>query len=104
MLGEVELSPDICCRFFTLRTVAAPSIEVGPATVTPMAKRLAVRGPGFVIIRSRPTAVQISANGQVSRVRIRDMTRVLQALVGFLTVLWISLLVTHALGRKEEKP
>lgn len=103
MLDEVDFPPKIRGRVFELRTVTGPPIEVGSTTVTPLAKVVAVKGAGCVIFRSYPTAVQVSANGQVSRIRVRDMTRVAQAVVGLLNMFLIFYLVIRALRRKETR-
>ena len=48
--------------------------------------------------------ILVSANGQVSRVRVRDMTRVAQALIVGLAALGTCLLVARANSRKEPQP
>ena len=101
ILSRVVSLRNICDRFFALRTVEAPSVEVGSTTVTPLAKVLVMRGPGGVLMRSRPAAVVVFANGRVSRIRIRDTTRVAQAVVLITTALWICFLMIRASSRKE---
>jgi hypothetical protein len=104
MLGKVDFPADIQGRFFALRTVAAPRVQVGSTTVATVAKVVAVKGLGSVFIRSGPAAILVSANGQVSRVRVRDMTRVAQAVIVGLTALGTSCLVARANSRKEPQP
>ena len=104
MLGGVGSFSDIWGGFLSMRTVAAPRVEVGATTVTPLAKVVLVRVPGAAVIRSRPAAVLASANGQVSRTAIRDMTRVVQAGVAVMTVLCICFLAIRASTAKEAQP
>jgi hypothetical protein len=88
-------------RFYAVRTVAAPSCEVGSTSVTPLARVVALSGPGFVAVRSRPAAVHVSAEGQTLRVPVRDMTRVVQGIVVAMTLLLVCLIAVRALARKE---
>jgi hypothetical protein len=71
-------------RFLTLETAEAPAVEVGPITVTPVARTLTLRFGRVVLTRSWPTAVLVAREGRTSRVPIVDVTRL--ALVSIVAV------------------
>ena len=62
-------------RFLTMETVAAPAVEAGPITVTPLARTLTLRLGGGVLTRSWPAAVLVTREARTSRVPIVNVTR-----------------------------
>jgi hypothetical protein len=100
----MRIPRDISGRFLTMRTVAAPPIHVGRWVLTPSARTVALRcGPGL-FIRSWPLAVVVTEAGRTSRVRIRDMTRLIQVAIVSGVGICAYGLRARALLRKENTP
>jgi hypothetical protein len=57
---------------------SAEPVTVGDLTVTPRARALVVRAPWGGFVWNRPTAVVVERSGQVRRIRVVDVTRILQ--------------------------
>jgi hypothetical protein len=82
----------------------APSIAVGKWVLTPSARTWALRcGPGL-FIHSQPAAIAVTGEGRTSRVRIIDMTRLIQAAIVLGVVVCASGLRARACVRKEKRP
>jgi hypothetical protein len=60
------------------REASAEPVTVDDVTVTPRSRALVVRLPQGGFVWNRPTAVLVEQHGQVRRVRIVDLTRILQ--------------------------
>jgi hypothetical protein len=73
---------------------AAP-VTVGDVTVTPRARALVVRLPQGGFVWSRPTAVTVERAGAARRVRVVDVTRLLQ-----LTLLALAGAIAVAVARR----
>jgi hypothetical protein len=58
--------------------VQTEPVTVGDVTVTPRARALVVRLPRGGFVWNRPTAVMVERAGQVKRIPVRDVTRILQ--------------------------
>jgi hypothetical protein len=63
---------------FEAREASAEPVTVHDVTVTPQARALVVRLPKGGLVWNRPTAVLVEQNGQVRRIPIVDITRMLQ--------------------------
>jgi hypothetical protein len=61
------------------REASAEPVTVGGVTVTPRSRALVVRGRKGGFVWNRPTSVLVERDGRVRRVRIVDVTRILQA-------------------------
>lgn len=61
------------------QTVSGSPIAVGDITVTPQSQALTVRWPAGGVVWNRPVAVLVERGGQTERIRIIDVTRVVQA-------------------------
>jgi hypothetical protein len=86
-----------------MRTVAAPSLDVGRWVLTPSARTVALRfGPGL-FIRSQPVAIAVTEGGRISRVRIIDMTRLIQAAIVLGAVMCAYGLRARACVREEKR-
>ena len=82
----------------------APSIDVGKWVLTPSARTWALRcGPGL-FIHSQPAAIAVTGEGRTSRVRIIDMTRLIQAAIVLGVVVCACGLRARACVRKEKGP
>ena len=60
------------------REGSAEPVTVGDVTVTPRARALVVRLPWGGFVWNRPTAVMVEQAGQVRRIQVVDVTRILQ--------------------------
>lgn len=60
------------------REASAEPVTVDDVTVTPRSRALVVRVPGGGFVWNRPTAVLVEQDGQVRRIPIVDVTRILQ--------------------------
>jgi len=60
------------------REVSAEPVTVHDVTVTPRSRALVVRLPRGGLVWNRPTAVLVEQDGQVRRIPIVDITRILQ--------------------------
>jgi hypothetical protein len=69
---------------FGAREASAEPVTVHDVTVTPQARALMVRLPKAGLVWNRPTALLVEQDGQARRIRIVDVTRILQ--VGLLGV------------------
>jgi hypothetical protein len=58
--------------------VPAEPVTVGDVTVTPRARALVVRLPRGGFVWNRPSAVLVERAGEVRRIRVWDVTRILQ--------------------------
>jgi hypothetical protein len=58
--------------------VSTEPVTVGDVTVTPRARALVVRLPRGGFVWNRPTAVMVERAGQVKRIPVIDVTRILQ--------------------------
>jgi len=87
-------------RFLTVGTVAGPAFTAGSATVTPLARTLTLRCAGVGFSRSWPSAVLVAGEAGTSRVPIRDVTRMAQAVLMLVAMLCAGGLVGRAAKRK----
>jgi hypothetical protein len=79
---------------FQLQTSVGQPVTVGKITVTPQSQALIVRLPIGGFVWNRPKAVLVEQDGQVKRLPIRDVTRILQLwLLGFSFVLLVASLI-----------
>jgi hypothetical protein len=60
------------------REGSAGPVTVGEVTVTPRARALVVRLPWGGFVWNRPTAAMVEQAGQVRRIPVVDITRILQ--------------------------
>lgn len=81
--------------------VPAEPVTIGDVTVTPRARALVVRLPRAGFVWNRPTDVLVERAGEVRRIQVRDVTRVLQ--LGLLGLgLAIALAVPFRSSRRTE--
>ena len=76
--------------------VSAEPVTVGDVTVTPRARALVVRLPRAGFVWNRPTAVTVERAGEVRRVPVVDVTRILQ-----LGLLGLGLAIAVAIPRRS---
>jgi hypothetical protein len=80
---------------FQVQQVIGDSVQVGDMMVTPQSEALIVRLPFGGLVWHRPTAVLVEQAGQVSRIPIVDVTRLLQwtllglSALAFMATFWI---------------
>ena len=60
------------------QTVLGDPVTVGKVTVTPQSQALSVRWPNGGFVWNRPIAVLVDQGGETERMRIVDVTRVIQ--------------------------
>jgi hypothetical protein len=72
------------------REASAEPVTVDDVTVTPRSRALVVRLPKGGLVWNRPTAVLVEQDGQVRRIPIVDLTRILQISLLGLAVLTAS--------------
>jgi hypothetical protein len=94
---------DFVSGFFALRTVAAPEVRAGSATITPLMRVAALSFGGTGLVRIRPSGVLVSDEGRVSCIPIRDVTRLAQAGIVVLTVLCAYGLLLRAASRERRR-
>jgi len=75
---------------------SAEPVTVGDVTVTPRARALVVRLPQAGFVWNRPTAVTVERAGEVRRVPVVDVTRILQ-----LGLLGLGLAIAVAIPRRS---
>jgi hypothetical protein len=78
--------------FFRVQTVAGSPVTRGGVTVTPQAQVVSLRLPFGGFAWQRPTAVLVEEGGQVRRVRIVDVTRLLQVGIAGLALIVAALM------------
>jgi hypothetical protein len=87
-----------------MRTVEGSCLRAGRRAITPLAMTLILRcGRGYYI-HSRPYAVVVEEEGRTSRVRVTDMTRLVQAAIMVGAVVCACGLLARTHVRKEKKP
>jgi hypothetical protein len=86
-----------------MRTVTAPSLEVGRWVLAPSTRTVALRCGPALFIRSQPIAIAVTEGGRVSRVRIVDMTRLIQAAIVLGAVMCACGLRARACVREEKR-
>jgi len=62
---------------FRVQTGVGPPVTVGDITVTPQFEAVIVRLASSGFIWNRPTAILVEQNGHITRLPIRDITRIL---------------------------
>lgn len=67
---------------FQQHQISGTTVMVNDYTITPQSQALIVRLPKGIFIWNRPTSVLVERNGEVKRIPIVDVTRLLQ--LGFL--------------------
>jgi hypothetical protein len=94
-------------------TVIGPEWSDGRVKVTPVARTLTIGGGSeapvsertsgrrAMLVRTRPRAVLVSADGRTSRLPIVDLTRSAQAAMLLAALLWLWELRTWTRTRKE---
>jgi hypothetical protein len=86
-----------------MRTVVAPSIDADGRVLTPSARTVSLRCERALFIRSWPVAIAVTQEGRTSRVRIIDMTRLIQAAIVLGVVACTCGLRARARARKEKR-
>jgi hypothetical protein len=87
---------------FRLQTQRGEQIRFGDSIVTPEVRALVIRWPNGGFVRAWPTALWVERGGQVRRLRILDMTRLIQ--VGLLaTTVLFALALRSAVSRKPSQ-
>jgi hypothetical protein len=85
-----------------LQTVLGEPITVGGVTVTPQSQALSFRWPNGGIVWNRPIAVLVDQDGETERLRIVDVTRVIQlGVIGLSFVLAIFAFTRSTRRRRE---
>lgn len=87
-------------RFVSVETSSGDPVTVGDVIVTPLARALVVRTPLGGLVWNRPIGLRVERDGRVKRVRIADVTRLLQ--FGLLASSIIAVVAVAALGRRKE--
>jgi hypothetical protein len=83
------------------REGSAAPVTVGEVTVTPRARALLVRLPWGGFVWNRPTAVMVERGGQVRRIPVVDVTRILQlGLLGLGVAIAVAIPSTSHGGRR----
>lgn len=67
---------------FQQHQISGTTVMVNDYTITPQSQALIVRSPMGIFVWNRPTSVLVERNGEVKRIPIVDVTRLLQ--LGFL--------------------
>lgn len=67
---------------FQRHQISGTTVMVNDYTITPQSQALIVRSPMGIFVWNRPTSVLVERNGEVKRIPIVDVTRLLQ--LGFL--------------------
>ncbi len=84
-----------------LRTTTGVPVVAGSVRVTPEARALVVRLPFGALAWNRPSAVIVERDGHAERLRVVDVTRIIQvALWGSALVLWL-VVQRRTVQRKE---
>ncbi len=90
---------------FQSQVVSGRPIQAGDITVTPQSRALIVRLPFGGLVWRRPTAVLVERAGQMSRIPIVDVTRVVQlALLGVIALAFLATVWIQSSRRKGERP
>src|SRR5947209_13249746 len=63
---------------FQRQQIAGTTVIVNDYTITPQSQALIVRFPIGIFVWNRPTSVLVERNGEVKRLPIVDVTRILQ--------------------------
>lgn len=84
----------------SIETIAGHPVAANGATVTPVARTLALRTPFGGLVWNRPVAVLVERGGQVKRIRIVDVTRAVQ--VGLLVSSIAAIVAVAASARRRE--
>ena len=87
--------------FLRTRSSATPEIEAGPLRLSLVARSVALRPPGGVMVWSRPTAVLVTVDGRTSRLRIVDATRWVQAVLLLAALFFACCVLIRESKRKE---
>ena len=82
------------------QTEYGKTIDVGDLRVTPQSQALVVRWPNGGWVWNRPTAVLVEQDGQVERIPVMDVTRIIQ--IGLLGIS-LFFLVTRILTSRKSK-
>lgn len=85
-------------RVVGVRKAPAEPVTVRDVTVTPWSRALVIRLPNGGFVWSRPTAVRVEQGGQMRRIPIVDVTRILQ--VGLLGLAALSA-IASLVGRRR---
>jgi hypothetical protein len=92
-------------RFFNIETLEAPRVEVHGLAVTPLARRLTIMLPFFVLSYARPAAVRVEGGEIARRIPVIDWTRAAQGTLLGLTFVGCLLIgrVAHRNTLREER-
>ncbi|HET7089485.1 MAG TPA: hypothetical protein VFL17_12625 [Anaerolineae bacterium] len=90
-------------RMFQSQAVSGSPVQAGDITVTPQSRALIVRLPFGGLVWRRPTAVLVERAGQMSRIPIVDVTRVVQLALLGASVLVFLITVRIQSSRQKEK-
>ncbi len=81
------------------QTEYGKTINFGDVRVTPQSQALVVRWPNGGWVWNRPTAILIEQDGQVERVPVMDVTRIIQ--IGLFGISLIFLVTSILTSRKK---
>lgn len=81
------------------QTEYGKTIVVGDVRVTPQSQALIIRWPNGGWVWNRPTAVLVEQDGQVERIPVMDVTRIIQ--IGLLGISLIFLVMRILTSRKK---
>lgn len=83
--------------------MAGDPVTANGVTVTPVTRALVVRMPFFALVWNRPIALRVEHGGRVDKMRIVDVTRVVQ--VGLLVSSAVGIVAAAMLAwRRSEEP
>jgi len=88
--------------FLRIRSSTTPEIEAGALRLSLVARSVALRPPGGVMVWSRPAAVLVTVDGRTSRLRIIDATRWVQAAL-LLAALFVACCVLIRENKRKER-
>ena len=86
-------------EFMQWRTVSGNPVTAREVTVIPQVQTLTIRWPGGGWVWNRPAAVMVESEGQVARLPIVDVTRLVQ--VGILLAGLVFIIMMSIYNRKE---
>ena len=85
-----------------LLTITGSPVQAAGVTVTPQSQALIVRLPFGGLVWHRPAAVLVERAGNISRVPIVDVTRIVQvALFGAVALVFVATVWSRSSRRKE---
>lgn len=95
---------DVIRPHLTMKTVSGATLRTGSTTVTPIARLLVVGWRNVALVWNRPVAVLAFQEGRTSRLRIFDLTRVVQLSIVAAAVLGACWIASRSSGQEEMSP